>query len=153
MKNKTPTFEDYRNHTGLHYHRLWKTTGDNWICPGCGRSKFQIMRWTLRFPNTPAAFMDWGAALHKHHDHSTDYRCLGVSRFPETLICDQCYSADGIVKRVLKLPNDFSFSPQEMRMFIEAPPHGNHKINYERALDLFTLLMKNNESGSRIFKI
>lgn len=142
---KTPTYEEYLNHTGLHYHKLWKATGDSWICPGCGRSKFQIMRWTLRFPNTPDAFMDWVAALHKHHDHSNDYMNLGEPRFPETLICGQCNSADGTVKRKLKLPKKFSFSPQEMRMFIEATPHAKHKINYERALDLFTLQMSNND--------
>lgn len=151
MKNKTPTYEDYRNHTGLHYHRLWKATGDNWICPGCGRSKFQIMRWTLRFPNTQGAFMDWVAALHKHHDHSADYMGFGVPRFPETLICDQCNSADGTVKRMLKLPKNFSFSPQEMQIFIGATPHGKHEIDYERALELFTILMNSNDRGLRLF--
>lgn len=151
IMNKTPSYEDYRNHTGLHYHRLWKATGDDWSCPGCGRNKFQIMRWTIRFPNTQDAFMDWVAALHKHHDHSVDYMSLGVPRFPETLICDQCNSADGTVKRMLKLPKNFSFSPQEMRVFIEATPHGKHKIDYERALNLFTILMNSNVRGSRLF--
>lgn len=140
MKNKIPSYEDYRNHTGLHYHRLWKITGDDWNCPGCGRSKFQIMRWTRRFPNKPNAFMDWVAALHNHHDHSVDYMDKGAYRFPETLICGQCNSADGTVKRKLNLPKDFSFSPQEMREFIKATPHGKHEIDYERARRIFKIL-------------
>ncbi|SLV32319.1 Uncharacterised protein [Klebsiella variicola] len=30
-------------------------------------------------------------------------------------------------------------------MFIEATQHAKHKINYERALELFTLQMSNND--------
>ncbi|WP_202906078.1 hypothetical protein [Morganella psychrotolerans] len=92
--------------------------------------------------------MDWVAALHKHHEH---YMGLGVPQLPETLICDQCNSADGTVKRMLKLPENFLFSPLEMRIFIEATPHGKHKIDYVRALDLFTILMNSNGHGSRLF--
>lgn len=95
--------------------------------------------------------MDWVAALHKHHDHSADYMGFGVPRFPETLICDQCNSADGTVKRMLKLPKNFSFSPQEMQIFIGATPHGKHEIDYERALELFTILMNSNDRGLRLF--
>lgn len=142
MKNKIPSYEDYRNHTGLHYHRLWKAIEDSWRCPSCGRSKFQIMRWTRRFPSKPNAFMDWVAALHIHHDHSASYMDIGAYRFPETLICGQCNAADGTVKRKLKLPKDFSFSPQEMREFIKATPYGKHEIDYERARNIFTSLKR-----------
>ncbi|PWD57737.1 hypothetical protein DF211_20550 [Pectobacterium parmentieri] len=69
---------------------------------------------------------------------------LGVPRFPETLICGQCNSVDGTVKRMLKLPKHFSFSPQEMQIFIKAVPHGKHEIDYERAFELFTKLVSNN---------
>lgn len=84
--------------------------------------------------------MDWVAALHNHHDHSADYMDIGTYRFPATLICGQCNSADGTVKRKLKLPKDFSFPPQEMREFIKATPHGKHEIDYERARSIFTIL-------------
>ena len=150
MKIKTPTYEDYLNHDGLHYHQLWNSIGNEWVCPGCGRSKFQLMRWTRRFPNKPNSFMGWVAALHKHHDHSIDFFKSGHTRFPETLICGQCNSADGTVKRKLKLPINFSFSPQEMRTFILATPHGKHEINYDVALAIFNSLSTNIKDLSKI---
>ncbi len=149
MKIKIPTYEVYQSHDGLHYRQLWNSIGDEWVCLGCGRSKFQIMKWTRRFPNTPNSFMGWVAALHKHHDHSIGLFESGQTRFPETLVCGQCNSADGTVKRKLKLPSNFSFSPQEMRTFIRATPHGKHEINYDLALTIFNLLTTNN--GKRYF--
>ncbi len=143
MKIKYPTYEEYYNHDGLHYHRLWKSIGDEWICPGCGRSKFQIMKWTRRFPTSPNPFMGWVAALHKHHDHSGDLHELGLTRFPETLICGQCNAADGCAKKKLRLPSNFSFSPPELRSFIQATPHGKHIINFDRALEIFDSLVSN----------
>lgn len=47
------------------------------------------------------------------------------------------------LKRKLKLPKDFSFSPQEIAMFITATPHGTHKIDFERALGVFQILALN----------
>ncbi|HHT7392933.1 TPA: hypothetical protein ACT192_001889 [Klebsiella oxytoca] len=137
MKLKIPTYDDYYSHDGLHYHQLWNSINDDWVCPSCGRSKYQIMKWTLRFPRSPNAFMGWVAALHKHHDHSIDSCPSTPPRFPQTLICGQCNAAEGVVKRKLKLPSKFSFSPQEMRDFIQAIPHGKHIINYDRALAIF----------------
>lgn len=137
MRTKVPTSEDYYNHSGLHYHRLWESIDDVWVCPGCGRSKFQIMKWTRRFPKSANSFMDWVAALHKHHDHSVGFFESGQPRFLETLICGQCNSADGSAKRKLKLPSNFSFSPQEMSLFIQATPHQKHEINYDLALAIF----------------
>jgi predicted Fe-S protein YdhL (DUF1289 family) len=134
MAIRTPTLDDYRQHTGLHYHKLWKELDDYWTCPGCGRTKFEIMRWTKRFPNTPGAVMGWVAALHTHHDHSAS------PRFREVVICDQCNSSDGAVKRKLGLPKNFSFSPQEIRMFVKATPHAKHEIDYNKAADVFTQL-------------
>jgi len=43
---RVPTEEDYRFHDGLHYRHLWCEVGDDWLCPGCELSKYQIMRWT-----------------------------------------------------------------------------------------------------------
>lgn len=140
MRIKIPTYEDYYNHSGLHYHKLWKLTDEAWICPACGRSKFQIMKWTLRFPNSPKKFMDWVAALHRHHDHSLGFLEKGQPRFSETIICGQCNSADGAAKRKLHLPPNFSFSPQEIRAFIQATPHDRHIIDFELALTIYKSL-------------
>lgn len=137
---KVPTNEDFNKYTGLHCHQLWADVGEHWICPSCQRSKFEILRWTKRFPGKQYAFMDWVAILHRHHDHSQDYNSLNARRFPQTIVCDQCNSADGVVKRKLKLPKSFSFSPEEISLFVSATPHGKHKINYEMALAIYTAL-------------
>lgn len=142
MKTKIPTYEDYYNHTGLHYKKLWASLGDDWACPACGRNKFQIMKWTRRFPKSSEKQMGWVAALHTHHDHSLDYLESGIRRFPETVICGQCNSTEGVVKRKLGLPSKFSFSPEEMRYFIQASPHDIHKIDYDIALAIYRSLKK-----------
>jgi hypothetical protein len=133
MSIKEPTYEEFQNYTDLHCHRLWAEVGENYICPACKRNKFQILRWTARFPNKPHAFKDWVAVLHRHHDHSNEFVSRNSGRFQETVICDQCNSSDGVVKRKLKLPKDFSFSPDEIACFIKATPHGKHKIDFEKA--------------------
>ncbi|MDV7645781.1 hypothetical protein R4646_02145 [Acinetobacter baumannii] len=144
MKIKIPTYEDYCNHTGLHYSKLWNSINDEWTCPACGRSKFQIMRWTKRKPNSTNQFMDWVATLNIHHDHSVGFRENGVRRFSETLICAQCNLADGRAKKKLNLPSQFSFSPQELRAFIKATPHAPHSIDYNLALSIYNSLFSDN---------
>ncbi|MCI5113700.1 MAG: hypothetical protein D3913_10405 [Candidatus Electrothrix sp. LOE1_4_5] len=54
-----------------------------------------------------------------------------------TTICDQCNASDGAAKRKLKLPKNFSFSPQEIGCFVKATPHGKHKIDYEIAKAIY----------------
>lgn len=146
-----PSLEDFQSHDGLHYHILWKQVGDSWHCPSCMRSKYQIMRWTKRFPKKPNPFMGWVAALHTHHDHGI-HQPGTYARFDRTVICDQCNSADGAAKRKLKLPVNFSFSPTEIGSFVTAVPHGAHTINYETALSIYQWLAPNNlsQAASRL---
>lgn len=146
---RKPTLEDYRVYDGAHCPNLWKRLGDEWQCPACGRSKFEIMRWTKRQRFVRSGdgrivkdgyFYGWMAGLHSHHDHAvpltTEYP-RPVGRFTETVICDQCNSADGHAKRRLGLPENFSFSPAEIRQFITTEPHGRHKIDLELARQIY----------------
>jgi hypothetical protein len=137
MDIKIPPLEIFFKYKGAHCRNLWAEVGDGWICPACGRNKFQIMRWTTRFPGKLGAFKDWIALLHRHHDHSQGFMSRNRGRFPETVICDQCNSSDGAVKRKFKLPSEFSFSPREIAEFISATPHGKHKIDFDRALRVY----------------
>ncbi|MBS3799097.1 hypothetical protein [Pseudoalteromonas sp. BDTF-M6] len=139
MKIKVPTLEEFLSHDGLHYKNLWREVGDSWICPSCKRSKYEVMRWAKRFPNSSNAFWGWVAPLHRHHDHSAPYMS-NQGRFPMTAICDQCNSSDGAAKRKLRLPKDFSFSPQEIGCFVNATPHGKHEIDYEMAKAIYDSL-------------
>lgn len=136
-----PADEDYRLHDGLHYRHLWQETPDTWKCPSCGRTKYQVMRWAKRFPKSPDSFMGWVAPLHRHHDHSVGYFQPGKPRFPQATICDQCNSCDGAAKRKLNLPSDFSFSPEEISLFIVATPHGKHSINFDVARSVYQRLV------------
>src|ERR1700686_5300542 len=100
---RIPTDEEYRAHLGSHCAKLWASLDDLWRCPGCKRTKRQLMEYkagkTYVGVKTPVG---WRVALHRHHDHRTD---MGLNpRFPETTICGPCNSADGLAKRRLRLP-------------------------------------------------
>jgi hypothetical protein len=100
----------------------------------------------MLFPRLPTRHEGWAAGLHRHHDHANDtfrYGRSGTSvpvRFAETVICEQCNSADGTAKKKLGLPAEFSFSPVEMRQFVRATPHGFHEIDYAAALAVFQVI-------------
>ena len=78
--------------------------------------------------------MGWIAPLVRHHDHSI------FNRFPETIICGDCNSADGRAKQKLSLPSNWSFSPADIRQFIETRPHAGYRINYQKAKDLYNMV-------------
>jgi hypothetical protein len=136
---RAPTREDYLAYDGAHCKALWASVTESWRCPGCHRSKFEILRWTRRTPHSLAAdrtpYWDWLGVLHRHHDHGAEPYVLGVGsvpvtpRFPETIMCDECNGADGRAKRQLGLPADWSFSPGEIERFVTATPHRTHVID------------------------
>lgn len=75
--------------------------------------------------------MGFTISLTKHH-------CHAGCRFPRTLICGDCNSADGAAKRKLKLPDSWSFSPQEIGKFVATTPHsGKTLIDYDEARRIF----------------
>lgn len=140
---RIPTMADFTAFDGAHCRDIYRSLQPGWTCPGCGRSTFEILRWTLRFPRTTHAFEGWVGGYHKHHDHSVDDFRYGrtstpmLSRFETTIICEQCNSADGMAKRKLGLRKDFSFAPCEIRRFVTAKAHGFHHVDYEVALAIY----------------
>ena len=147
MAVKKPSRDDFRFYDGAHTKSLWGSVGEEWECPGCGRTKFELLRWARRKDVTNLSrgvFWGWLAPLARHHDHGAEYTLGkediyrdGTPRFSNTIICDQCNSADGAAKRKLQLPRDFSFSPAEIRQFVVARPHDKHQIDYEKALEIY----------------
>lgn len=131
-ERRIPTQEEILRFDGAHCKRLYASIGLDWRCPGCHRTKYQLMRWTRLFPTKPNWYMGWAVGLHKHHDHGS-----WPGRFPETLVCEQCNNADTAAKKELKLPKNFSFSPAEIRCFVIPIPHGWHLINYAAAQQLY----------------
>jgi rubredoxin len=136
VNTKVPTLDDYQQYDGAHCSHLWRQLEESWRCPGCDRTKFQIMRWTNRAPQGQR-FKGWIAPLARHHDKSQGPVDVAQGRFREQVICDHCNTADGTVKRKLKLPRQFSFSPADIRQFIQARPHRGHEIDYELARSIF----------------
>lgn len=137
---RVPTPEEFAAYKGAHCQQLWARVGPHWTCPSCRRSKFEILRWTMRFPRTAEMFEDWMAALHEHHDHARSWTGVGIVRFQPTVLCDQCNSADGAAKRRLRLPENFSFSPAEIGRFVVSTPHGKHVIDYDLADRIYSAL-------------
>src|SRR5690606_14508551 len=75
--------------------------------------------------------MGFTAPIAKHH-------CHAGHRFPTTVICGDCNSADGRAKRQLMLPESWSFSPDELARFVSVRPHsGKTEIDYEIAWSLY----------------
>src|SRR5688572_20777465 len=133
---KIPTDDEYHSYDGAHCFHLWDALDDTWRCPGCGRSRREVLRWTKRqakpWKGIHQPYWGWLAGLHVHHDHSSPYG-FGGGRFPDTVLCDQCNAADGQAKKGLKLPANFSFSPSEIREFVTATPHDRHRVDLEKA--------------------
>lgn len=140
---KAPTDAEFATYDGAHCHILWKGLPELWRCPGCNRTKREIMRWTKRQPHGKPLFWGWMAGLHQHHDHEEDPAFTFNGRFKTETICDQCNSVDGVAKRKLQLPDNFSFSPVEIRQFAAAEPHGKHKINFEKAAEIYKEVASN----------
>lgn len=136
---RVPSQEEYLAFDGAHCRDIYASLADDWQCPACSRTKFQILRWSTLFPKIPEARRPgWAGGYHRHHDHARDeYR---VTRFPSTVICEQCNSADGTVKRKLKLPSRFSFAPWEIRCFVRPWPHGKHLLDYRTAEAIYKTL-------------
>ncbi|WP_432263034.1 hypothetical protein [Cupriavidus sp. TMH.W2] len=138
-RRRVPTMAEFLAFRGDHCHRLYAQLPQDWCCPGCARTKFQILRWTRKFPGKPHAHMGWAGGYHEHHDHGGDARQFRgrFGRFAPTVICEQCNNADTAAKRTLGLPRDFSFSPTEIRQFVVGSPHGDHLIDYDIARDIY----------------
>jgi hypothetical protein len=154
---RIPTVQEFVNFDGGHCRQKYAELPSTWQCPGCGRNKYHLLRWTLRFPNSATPFEGWVVGLHGHHDHSADPFLIEgrvvpsrlVPRFQTTILCEQCNSADATAKRKLDLPKRFSYSPAEIRMFTTGTPHGWHLLDYDRALDVYAMATADERESSK----
>jgi hypothetical protein len=122
---REPTQQDFESYRGGHTFKKWAGLPSDWHCPACKRSKFQLLTWTKSltgYGGTIRGQYQWLAPIQEHHDHRADGGAHSP-RFCATLICSDCNTADGKVKRLLKLPRDFSFSPEELGQIITGYAH------------------------------
>lgn len=129
-EQKKPSDQEYLEYGGGQSRVMWKKLDDGWKCPSCERTKREVMRWTGR----GGLENRWLGEVYKHHDHS------GCKRFDKTVVCELCNSADGNVKSKFSLPDNFSFSPEEIGSFVIATPNGKHNINFEKAKNIYDSL-------------
>lgn len=151
---------------GVHINRWWVMTAVDWRCPACGRSKPEIVKLDRHLYLT--------GQLHEHHDHMKDLvrkrfyqeavrrktvvadavaerfavrTAFGLSAYDNTIVCADCNFADAQAKRLVKTHCDFSFSPAEIRQFVDPIPNkGPHRINGAVARSIW-------ESGRRTFAL
>jgi hypothetical protein len=136
---RVPTALEIDGFTGMHCGRQYRVAlRDCWRCPCCDRTAQECIRWAyISGPHWRGRFGDkngeaWTIGLHEHHDHGWP------PRFGPTVICCDCNSADSTAKRRCKIPNNWSFSPDEIRQFVKCAPHrGGSEIDYERAFSIY----------------
>lgn len=136
--SRVPSPIEISTYSGMHCPSLYREAlSKNWRCPCCHRSAPEVIRWTeIKGPAWRAKYADaygmgFTAPLCKHH-------CHGKGRFEITLICGDCNSADGAVKLRLKLPQSWSFAPEEIARFVSVPVHsGRTTIDYEVAKQIY----------------
>jgi hypothetical protein len=136
--SKIPTDAEIEAFDGVHCKSTYReAVARNWRCPSCKRSAQELIRWSeIRGPGMRVRYgdeygMGWTISMAKHH-------CHAGHRFPDTLICGECNAADGVAKRELGLPRDWSFSPEEIAEFVSVVPHsGKTEINYAKAYAIY----------------
>ncbi len=133
---------------GLDMNIWWVRTSINWECPSCNRNKQDIVRLNKHGYLT--------AHLHEHHDHMKDHikqkftifsekaknqvadkyaekfiirTAFAFSAYDNTIICSDCNSADGRVKKLIPIHKKFSYSPKQIGLFVESRPNKEHSIN------------------------
>ena len=142
--SKIPTPEEIYAFDGLHCHKIYQWAVFNeWCCPCCYRTAIQLIRWSKITGKTMRARYadEWGMgftiSFAQHH-------CHGNGRFSPTLICGDCNTADGTIKRIFKLPIDWSFSPEEIAQFVEPRPHSGYmRIDYNKAAKIYQAINGN----------
>lgn len=142
--------------TGAFLNKWWVLTPKDWSCPVCLRKKREIFH--LNEKNYLIGH------LHEHHDHMKDVvkelfkkACKQQSEiiadvhsekfitkiaytleaYDNTVICSDCNKADGIAKKLIKTDPNFSFSPNEIAEFIICQPNVEHKIDKNKAREIW----------------
>lgn len=139
--------------TDFEMNSNWVGSSQNWICPCCDRSKFQV----ARVGNKGQIL----AKLVVHHDHmgeamkaafhrafvvaGTDVEQVDGLRlvqrmgaafaaYAEVLICEDCNNADAKAKQFAGSPEYFSFSLGQIRRIIICADHQPHRVDAARAV-------------------
>lgn len=128
METRIPSEKDVAGFDGMHCREAWEKTPREWCCPGCGRSKVELMRWGRRDGGNARRYgkTGWKWSVARHHDHGN--RWDGY-----ILVCQDCNSADGRVKAVFGARDDWSSTAPEISTYITGEPHKAATIDFGAA--------------------
>lgn len=151
----TPLSKQIKAHHGLDDFEMnsnWLLSAQDWICPCCMRSKFQISR-----AGKQGQIL---AKLVVHHDHMSEamqaafheaFESAGTNveqveglrlvermgkafaAYEEVLICEDCNNADTEAKKQVLSPRYFSFSIRQIKQFINIQDHHSHRLDVAKA--------------------
>lgn len=148
--------KEHHHYADFEMNSNWIGSSQNWACPCCGRSKFEISR----LGNKGQIL----AKLVVHHDHMSDalhaafheeFKNAGTNleqkeglrlveriggafaAYEEVLICEDCNNADTEGKKIASTPSYFSFSITQIRSFISSQSHSQHRVNGEIAVKMW----------------
>jgi predicted Fe-S protein YdhL (DUF1289 family) len=123
MSVRIPTQADYDAYAGGHCAGIWRSLPEDWLCPGCNRTCFELLRWTLRNKGEPNAYWGWMFALFRYNG---------------TVLCDHCRHAIVSAQRKAHIDRDFLFAGDEIRQFVTSQPHGSHlAVDHEKASEIY----------------
>lgn len=144
----TQRLKEHHQIDTLEMNSNWITTPQQWRCPCCNRTKFEISRIGSK-----------GQILAKlviHHDHmndalkaafheefvrsgNTEAQVNGLklvdrigpafAAYEEVLICEDCNNIDASAKKHIGAPKFFSFSVGQLKKFIVPAPHSAHGLD------------------------
>ncbi|MCK9215425.1 MAG: hypothetical protein M0P52_13415 [Rhodoferax sp.] len=142
--------------TDFEMNSNWVGSSQDWICPCCGRSKFQVSRVGKK-----------GQILVKlviHHDHMGEamkeafhsaFEAAGTrveqidgwrlvermgdafAAHAEVLVCEDCNNADTEAKKLTGSPPYFSFTVGQIRRLIHSADHRPHLVEPVRAQEVW----------------
>lgn len=142
------TIKEHHQLDDFEMNSNWIGSSQDWFCPCCNRTKFQIARLGSK-----------GQILAKsvvHHDHMGDalksafneaFEAAGTdveqkegqklveriggafAAYEEVLVCEDCNNADTKAKKYVGSPAFFSFSVSQIARFIAPQNHKAHAVN------------------------
>jgi hypothetical protein len=138
--------------TDFEMNSNWVGSPQDWVCPCCSRSKFQISRIGKQGQilaklvvhhdhmgeAMKAAFHSAFEASGTHVEQIDGWRLVerlgsGFAAYAEVLVCEDCNNADTEAKKLIGSPEYFSFSIKQIRRFITSCDHSPHQVRQELA--------------------
>lgn len=147
----SPVSLTIKRHHGIDEFEMnsnWIGSSQDWFCPCCKRTKFQISRIGSKGQILANSVI--------HHDHMGDalksafhvaFEAAGTdvqqnegqrlverigstfSAYEEVLVCEDCNNADTKAKKLVASPANFSFSVNQIARFIRLNNHQPHEVD------------------------